>query len=115
MFVNLISPKQKKRMEYEKMLYKKIANYKPDSLRGMQRYLLENKYPSNILSNNVFLFSWNVLEGKARKSRTEEKGKSPNARSISKAEEEEEELLWQNQKLGKLNSTSLVQTMWLKY
>ena len=93
---------------------KMTNDYEPDCLRVMQsslnRYLLERKYTCNILTHIKFLSSRNILKGKARKLRAEGKGKRPNAsRPLSTAEEE---LLWQNGRLGDQNPTSLVRTMW---
>ena len=90
------------------------GEYEPDCLRVMQgalhRHLIENNYPGNIMNDDSFRESRNVLEGKARKLREMGMGKKPNAcHSLS---DEEEEVLWKSKKLGPYSPMSLLHTMW---
>ena len=67
--------------------------YEPDSLRVMQaalhRYLITKQYPGDIMNDDIFRESRNVLEGKARSLRAAGMGKKPNARDALSKEEEE--------------------------
>jgi hypothetical protein len=99
---------------YAEVRNKDGQDYEPDSLRVMiaaiDRYLKEHGYKHSIIRDREFCTSNQVLEGKARRLREEGKGKRQNkARSLS---EEEEEVLWEANKLGKNSPESLVNTIW---
>ena len=77
-------------------------DYEPDSLRVMiaalDQQLKEHGHKQCIIRDREFFTSKQVLEGKARPLREEEKGKRQNkSRSLSK---EEEEVPWEIGKLG---------------
>ena len=99
---------------YAEVRNKDGQDYEPDSLRVMiaaiDRYLKEHGYKHSIIRDREFCTSKQVLEGKARRLREEGKGKRQNkARGLS---EEEEEVLWEANKLGKNSPESLVNTIW---
>ena len=82
-------------------------DYEPDSLcvmfRAIDRHLKSRSYPKSIREDNIFFSCRQVLEGKARKLRTE--GKGPHrAQSLSA---EEEEILWECGQLGTFTPESL--------
>lgn len=90
------------------------TDYEPGSLKVMQaaldRHLKEKGYSLSIIKDREFLSSRKVLEGKARKLRSEGKGKLPNkSRSLTR---EEEEVLWECGQLGNSSPRSLLYTMW---
>ena len=67
-------------------------------------------YPALIVRHDVFWSSRQVLEGKARVNRMNDKGKVPNrAKSVSGAEEN---ILWESWQLGCNYSRSFIQTVW---
>ena len=65
-------------------------DYEPDSLMfsAIDRHLKSKSYPKSIRENNIFLPCHQVLEGKARKLRSERKGKRPHRAQSLNAEEE---------------------------
>ena len=74
------------------------------------RHLKEKNYPASIARHDALQSSRQVLEGKARITRMDGKGKVPDrARSLSVAEEN---ILWESGQLGCNSSRSLVQTVW---
>ena len=88
-------------------------DYEPDSLavmqNGLQRYLREKNCAYSIITDPAFKKSNEVLEGKARKLRSEGKGKRPNAtRPISITEEE---VLWAGGHLGASTPETLLNTV----
>ena len=73
------------------------------------RHLKEKNYLASIARHDAFR-SFKVLEGKARISRMDGKGKVPNrARTLSG---EEENILWESGQLGCSFSRSVIQTVW---
>ena len=67
-------------------------------------------YPALIVRHDAFWSSRQVLEGKARVNRMNDKGKVPNrAKSVSGAEEN---ILWESWQLGCNYSRSIIQTVW---
>ena len=91
-------------------------DYEPDSLRVMfsatDRHLKSKSYPKSIREDNIFLPCRQVLEGKARKLRSEGKGKRPHqAQSLNT---EEEEVLWKCGQFGTTTPESFSNTvLWL--
>ena len=69
-------------------------DYEPDSLRvifsAIDRLLKSKSYPKSIREDNIFLPCRQVLEGKARKLRSEGKGKRRQHRAQSLNAEKEE-------------------------
>lgn len=102
-----------------KCFYAEVKNqqgedYEPDSLKVMitslDRHLKERGYTFSIIRDREFTTSKQVLEGKAKLLRESGRGKRPNkARQLS---QEEEEILWEKEKLGSKTPETLVQTMW---
>ena len=90
------------------------SEYEPDSLRVMQasihRYLTENDYGKSIFKDPEFKGCRDALEGKARLLREEGKGKRPNA-SVSLLPEDEN-MLWEKEKLGQGSPRTLLHTLW---
>ena len=91
-------------------------DYEPDSLRVMfsaiDRHLKSKSYPKSIREDNIFLPCRQVWEGKARKLRSEGKGKRPHRAQSLNAEEEE--ILWECGQLGTFTPESLTNTVfWL--
>ena len=88
-------------------------DYEPDSLRVMfsaiDRHLKSKSYPESIREDNIFLPCRQVLEGKARKLRSEGKGKRPHRAQSLNAEEEE--ILWECGQLGTFTPESLTNTV----
>ena len=76
---------------------------------ALHRYLVEKKYPGSILQDLEFKESRDELEGKAWELRAKGMGKQPHAAdSISN---DEEEILWENRRLGADNPQSLLNTV----
>ena len=91
-------------------------DYEPDSLHVMfsaiDRHLKSKSYPKSIREDKIFLPCGHVLEGKARKPRSEGKGKRTHRAQSLNAEEEE--ILWECGQLGTFTSESLANTVfWL--
>ena len=99
---------------YAEIRNKKGEEYEPDSLKVMlaalDRYLKEKNYSHSIVRDREFSESKKVLEGKARQLRQQGLGKRPNTAKALTAEEEE--TLWQAQKLGNSSPAALTNTMW---
>ena len=99
---------------YAEVRTKTGDEYEPESLKVMQaaldRYLREKKYPYSIIRDDKFEESKKVLEGKARELRKEGRGKRPNAAKPLTLQEEE--MLWQEGKLGNSSPQILTNTMW---
>ncbi|XP_028401230.1 uncharacterized protein KIAA1958-like [Dendronephthya gigantea] len=79
-------------------------------ITSLDRHLRERGYTFSIIRDREFTTSKQVLEGKAKLLRESGRGKRPNkARQLS---QEEEEILWEKEKLGSKTPEALVQTMW---
>ena len=79
---------------------------------AIDRHLKSKSYPKSIREDNIFLPCRQVLEGKARKLRSEGKGKRPHRAQSLNAEEEE--ILWECGQLGTFTPESLTNTVfWL--
>ncbi|XP_031553784.1 uncharacterized protein KIAA1958-like, partial [Actinia tenebrosa] len=77
---------------------------------SLDRHLRDQKYPLSIINDRQFQQSKQVLVGRAKLLREEEKGERPNAsNAVSKLEEEE---LWKEGKLGSDNPRTLCRTIW---
>ena len=99
---------------YAEVKNKNGDDYEPDSLRVMMaaldRHLNEKGYKFSIIRDREFHTSKQVLEGKAKQLRQSGMGKRPNkARSLT---EEEEEVLWNAEKLGPNTPDALISSMW---
>ena len=79
-------------------------------ITSLDRHLKNKDYKLSIIRDREFSSSKQVLDGKAKQLRLAGRGKRPNkARQLS---EEEEEILWKNEKLGGKTPESLIHTMW---
>ena len=77
----------------------------------MHSLLNDKGYKFSIIRDREFHSSKQVLEGKARQLRQSGVGKRPNkARSLT--EEEEEEVLWKEEKFGSKTPEALISSMW---
>ena len=99
---------------YAEVKTKNGDDYEPDSLRVMMaafdRNLKDKGYKHSIIRDREFSSSKLVLEGKARLLRQDGRGKRPNkARQLT---QQEEEVLWEGNKLGCTNPESLIHSMW---
>ena len=75
----------------------------------LDRHLKNKGYSLSIVRDREFSSPKQVLDGKAKQLRLAGRGKRPNkARQLS---EEEEEILWNSEKLGE-TPESLIHTMW---
>ena len=91
-------------------------DYEPDSLRvifsAIDRHLKSKSCPKSIREDNIFLPCRQVLERKARKLRSDGKGKILHRAQSLNAEEEE--ILWECGQLGTFTPESLTNTVfWL--
>lgn len=99
---------------YAELRNKKGEDYEPDSLKVMQaaldRHLRDKNYPRSIIRDREFDQCNKILEGKARQLRELGRGKRPNAAKPLTLQEEE--MLWENEKLGNGSPRALINTMW---
>ena len=99
---------------YAEVRSKKGDEYEPDSLKVMQaaldRHLKSKNHCSSIIRDREFHYSKQVLEGRARQLRENGRGKRPNAAKPLTLQEEE--MLWEHEKLGNSSPQALINTMW---
>ena len=99
---------------YAEIRKKDGTNYEPESLGVMQasidRFLRENNCNFSIVRDPMFTSSRAVLSGKATVLRESGKGTRPNSAKALTWEEEEE--LWQTNKLGDSSPEVLLHTVW---
>jgi hypothetical protein len=77
---------------------------------ALDRHLKNKNYPCSIIRDREFHHSKQILEGKARQLRENGRGKRPNAAKPLTLQEEE--LLWEQEKLGNSSPQALINTMW---